>query len=411
MKQNLKFLLFIVILFTITFYYSCSKDKIEKSNENKIELETAPQKQLKIDFSKFDQAVDKSYNLLSDEIKLKNQTLFIQTSTIDWMNLNEVFSIIDNSMKVLAITILEDEQNIKDGIIIHYTDKKGNLRLESYKKLNDYGLFELVDFPVNLVTHFTMNNLLFIARSNFPNRNLYTIGVSKLGYFISKNKQDDISMIRFAIKNNLLKSDKYKEIIQNNIIGSSHLRMPNDEACAIAVHQCNNGSETRTECHPFAGGCKEPVIDPEDDCPEEGTKAALLDAGMQNEYNEFISNLISSELYEFSDSLESTPRGIVYVSAYYALSHYFIESLDVSLLYDIVSASDEMAEFVDAMLNDDLNYTLSESVFNMFVEILENSAENSSNEDYEEIVENIIDEMQMYKSKNIQQIKSLLLTQ
>ena len=41
----------------------------------------------------------------------------------------------------------------------------------------------------------------------------------------------------------------------------------------------------------------------------------------------------------------------------------------------------------------------------------DNSAQNSENQDYIEIVENIVDEVQMYKSKNIQQIKSLLMTQ
>ncbi len=100
-----------------------------------------------------------------------------------------------------------------------------------------------------------------------------------------------------------------------------------------------------------------------------------------------------------------------YFAAYYSLLAYFAESLDLDLLYDIVSASFEMSNFVSAMMNDDPNYVLSETNFDTFVNILQESAQNSESIDYKAIVASLVDEVQVYKSQNVQEIKSLLLTQ
>lgn len=416
----------VAIILSILLVYSCIKDKDELSNIN----EEFPilSSRLKIEFNKLHEVIEESYNLMSDDlIYVKNSNILlgnsqsnmgwaeketeiitVQTSTVNSRNLNKVFSLIDKTKTVLALTLLEDNNEIFDGLIIYYSDSKGNLKLEAFRENSDEEVFELVNFPANLVTGFTLDNLLFVARNIFPKRNIITYGVSDIDNINSINTYDNISLLDFAIKHNLLKSDdRYKELINKNATGNGQCKVPPSKPCAVAVHQCNNGDNIRTECHPFSGGCKKPYGD---DCAHEGTLSALQANGMQNEYQVYLSHLIDEQLYTFRDWLETTPKGEFYSAVYYSISAHFIESLDIDLLLDIVSASFEMSRFVSAMMNDDTSYVLSQTDFDTFVNILEESAQNSLSLEYKEIVAYMINEVQVYKSKNVQQIKSLLMT-
>ncbi len=427
----------IAIILSIVLVYSCNKDKDEVSNMNGNEVLPILSSQLKIEFDKLHEVTEEAFNLKSDDLRyVKNSNILldnsqssnrwaekeieiisIQTSVVDRKNLNEVFSLIDKSKTVLALTLLEDDNKDYDGLIIHYSDSKGNLKLEAYKKINDERMFELVNLPVNLVTGFTLDNLLFVARNIFPKRNLITFGVSGIDNIKYTNTNDNISLLHFASRYNLLPSDgRYKELINQNVTVSGQCKEApggsnggsgglSSKVCAVAVHHCNNATETRTQCHPFSGGCKEPVVL---DCSKKGTETALQENGMYDEYQVFISHLVDERLYSFRDWLETTPKGEFYSVAYYSLSAHFIESLDIDLLSDIVSASFEMSRFVSAIQNDNPSYVLNQEIFDTFVDILQKSAQKSQSIEYKEIVASMVEEIQVYKSKNVQEIKSLL---
>ena len=213
-----------ILVLLITFYYSCTNERVEV-----IVPSSEIPSQLKIDCDEFDKVSEETFNTLSDNLtyqKNKNvlvvdskrrkdlsrievETINVEVSEVSRSNLNDVFVSFNSAINILAFTSLKNENNVIDGLIIHYLDSKGNLMLESYKNTNGNNVFERIYFPVNLVTNFTLDNLLFIARSIFPKRDLKTIGVSKLSENQSSDKRDYISLIEFGVRYNLLKSDKY----------------------------------------------------------------------------------------------------------------------------------------------------------------------------------------------------------
>ena len=177
--------------------------------------------------------------------------------------------------------------------------------------------------------------------------------------------------------------------------------------CAVAVHMCNNGSTTQTVCAPFSGGCQEPP--PVENCADDEVRGTLINNGMLIEYDQYTMSLLTSDLYELRNYLSSTSKGDLFVKAYYNLSESFIETLTIPMILDIVVASPKIASFVKAMLSDDPSYVLSDTDFNLFVGILDNSVQNSTNIEYQEITNNLIAEAQVFENMNISQIKEELM--
>ena len=420
----------ISIAFVIVLVHSCSEDD---NKVNSADLSS----QLKIRFDKlYEMEAKESYSKKSDELVfLKNsnfllepfqakarasefdiETISIQTSVVNRDNLNDVFSLIDKSRTVLALTLLEDENKICDGLIIHYSDNKGNLKLEAFKKGNESCIFEYVDFPANLVSTFTLNNLLFVARSIFPSRDITTFGVSDINNVEPTNKYDDISLLRFASKYNLLQfqSTLKGDNISGQIVISKQSRINNpelpgfedgggSEPCAVAVHHCHNGTPRLTSCQPFAGGCREPLS-----CGYSATLSELQTNQMSTESQIFESNLSEETLYSFRDWLNNQQNGQFYHDAYYSMSPHFQETLDLELLYDLTVASADMSSFVSALLADSQSYNLDEVSFNKFVSIANESSQKSQSTVYQDLVAIMINDVQIYKTKSVQQIKTLL---
>lgn len=379
-------------------------------------------RKIKIDTIKISQLRNLSYNLVHDDLtffrrsnvlipvngdenynkKDEIEKISLQTSIVDKENLNDVFKFIDESKKVLAITLLEDNSLNYDGLILYYSDVNGNLRLESYRKVDNVNVFEIIPFPANQVSGFTLNNLLFLARNSFPKRNIITYGIRKIGDIKPNNPIDNISMLDFAVKNKLLKNaERYRELInQTSEYENQGKAAP---GCAVAVHHCMNGDRSQI-CHPFAGGCRD-----RQNCPKDEVEFTLLAENMDIEHQNFISNLVDQELYDFRDWLIGTPKGEFYTGAYYELSAAFKESLSIDLLLEVVSASSEMKKFVEALVTVDANYVLEPATFDMFIGIIEHSARNSQSSEYKAIIAYLVEEFHMYESKDAATIVNLLM--
>ena len=129
---------------------------------------------------------------------------------------------------------------------------------------------------------------------------------------------------------------------------------------------------------------------------------------MANEYATFESNLGDAPLYSFRDWLYTQQNGQFYHDAYYSMSPHFQETLDLELLYDLTAASVDMGSFVSALLTDSQSYNLNEVSFNKFVSIANKSSQKSQSTVYQDLVAAMISDVQVYKTKNVQQIKCLL---
>ncbi|PTB97858.1 hypothetical protein C9994_01110 [Marivirga lumbricoides] len=283
---------------------------------------------------------------------------------------------------------------------------KKNSNLKAYQRKDNTSLFQQIDFPASVVSSFTINNVLYVSRNLFPNRNIITYGVSDISKIKPSNNYDDISLLRFASKYNIPNIGIEKIKNQNASFRINPPEPPGfeggGEPCAVAVHHCNNGSTTATSCQPFDGGCRTPVS-----CAYSATLNKFQLNDMPNEYNTFQNNLVENQLYNFKDWLLTESTGTFYHDSYYSMSDHFKETLDFELLNDLATASFDMKVFVSAILNNDPNYVLNQTSFNKFVSIAQKSALKSESIVYKDLVNELITEVQVYKSKNTLQIKSL----
>ncbi|MDY8137424.1 hypothetical protein [Aquimarina sp. 2201CG5-10] len=418
--KKLKAILFLGLL--VLVIHSCTND------DSETELNQKEFSSLKLDFDEFDKASTKEvFNEKTDDLRYlkgsnilvdlsksdakfsKEQTEIVQVTTaeIDRGNLNALFLSLPEYLDILTISILENNNKKKKGLIVHYTDDKGFLRLAVFQKSLDAQTFEQIDFPVNLVSSFSLENILYVSRMLFPNSNITTIGANGIKTVKPSNKYDDMSLLRFITKYNIpspaVKNSVLSKSLQKSArFGDEIIEGPGGgRPCALAVHHCNNGDSRRTQCHPFAGGCRAPVT-----CPRNSTLSALQTNQMTSQYNTMAANLPDNNLYNLRDWLETKPEGGFYVDAYYSMAPHFEGSLNIGLLYDISNASFDMKNFVTAVLNNDGNYVLNQTSYNKFVNIAQASAQNSPSVMYKDLVNSLVQQTQKYKSKNVQQIKS-----
>ena len=353
---------------------------------------------------------DDNSRVVADDLEL----VMVESSEVLKRNLNEVFDQLSESVQVLTVTLLEDENKCSDGLLIHYTDAGGNLKLGAYRKSTSSNSFNLIEFPANLVSDFTLNNVLFVARALFPKRNIRTIGSEGIKTVKPTNSYDDIALLRFIAKYNIPTKSFQLPTSTTTTFDTENGRV-NDgtqigvsEPCAVAVHHCLNGA-SGTVCGTYNNGCMMPIghiI-----CPRDATSSSLQSNQMTAQYNQFNNNLPSGNLYTLRDYLDTKPSGSFYVDAYYAMSSHFTATLDVQLLYDIVAASGDMATIVSAFNNNNGSQVLSTASYNEFKSVALLSAQKSSSLVYKDVINAVITNSEAYKNKNVNQIKSMLNSQ
>ena len=280
MKSPIKKLISILGLgLLVVAMHSCSKEEAGAEFDQK-DFST-----LQLDGTELDQIFGKqTFNTKSDELSFvkgshvlvdpskpgnkfsEDQTdrITVSTTDVDMKNLNRLFPSLPVSIDVLTITMVKDSKQRNTGFILHYTDEEGFLRLAAFQKTEGKQLYQEIDLPISLVSSFTLENTLFVARTLFANSDITTIGASGIQTVNPTNEFDDMSLFRFMAKYNvstpsIKKSPLFKALRATKDVGIEGPDGGLGRPCALAVHMCNNGSSTRTQCHPFGGGCRAPI--------------------------------------------------------------------------------------------------------------------------------------------------------
>lgn len=413
-------LLLLFALVVVVVLHSCKEDapEILSSGVHQLELDLAQLDNLNTVNGKSDKLVFvKNSHVLVDTEKYSENAIEglvdhveVLTSEVQLSYLNTLFPGLPVDINVMTLTYFKDSNGAIDGLVLHYANGQGQLKLEAYQKVEGNHTFSRLPFQANLVSNFTLDNLLYVSRMLFPSRDIYTIGGSAIKNFESTNEYDDISLLRFISKYNI-PIPGYENLIDRKPT-EGQAREAFDafieedgggRPCALAVHHCNNGDQYRTQCHPFAGGCRRPVT-----CDYNETISAYDSYGMVSQRNTFMSNLPSNQLYTFRDRLQTEPQGQFYVDAFYSTSNHFSASLNTSLLIDLAARSYDMAQFVNAMVSQQSNYVLSVSDYNSFVQLAQSSSFNSQSLVYQDLVSTIIADTEKYKAKDVQEINSII---
>src|SRR5690606_28590645 len=137
--------------------------------------------------------------------------------------------------------------------------------------------------------------------------------------------------------------------------------------------------------HPFGNGCYSGP------CSYQTFQESLIKENLLDELEYWVDELPEADVYNFRNLLGATQNGGMYVDAFYTLTPFFSETLDLELIYDITSATYEIGSFVSAFLNDNPTYVLDSVVFDTFVSIATKSAQKSENMDYKEIIAGMIE--------------------
>lgn len=345
---------------------------------------------------------DRLLNPGNENLRLNNDdidSILIQTNEVNLENLNSLFEAFQSTVDVLSLSVLQDENDQTDGLILHYLEVDRTLKLQAFQRSNDDGRFMELELPASSVVSFSLNNVLYVARNYFPNRNIFTLGVSALGEIESRNRYDDISLIRFMSKYKMPKQNTNSKSYRTTIIEP----VSYSEPCAVAVHHCNN-AEDGSNCQPFGGGC---YPQPEG-CGYMYVQAQYQERQMSTELNSYLSYLPSEYVYNVKDWLITQPSGEFYSDAYYAMSEHFAATLDIELLYDITVAAPDLGLFVNAIANGNDGYILSESSFQKLAEVAQTSAQKSDSYAYKDFINTIVLDAQKYKAKNVKEIEGEL---
>lgn len=410
-KKTSFFCAFTIVLLTSIFYlHSCSTD--EETNEF---IENTA---LQFNLDRFNLVKANSFNYRSDDLVFDtsikrfignslefNQStdndikiVSISTSEVDSKNLNLLFENFENSIEILSVTALRNDNNLPTGIIMHYVMNDGKIKLNAFKKDINSDNYNLVDFPVSDVYTYTLENILFVTSKLFPSQNIETLLVSNIDTHSSISNYDDLMLLNFGAKHEM--SFIFNSLNTNNIIGSGDSFIDGEaKPCSMAVHTCRNGSDEYSWC---ASYCKRPP------CSKETTSKELSDKKMIAESRIFERNLPFDKLYKLRDFLELTNKGKSLIDAYYASSSHFGAALNFDVLMSVVSSSQEIGIFINALLEDNQNYTLTEETYNLIADIVLKSAKNSNSQLYKGFVNEMIEDNRLFINKNIGQIQNIL---
>jgi hypothetical protein len=403
-----KFKLVVLLLFSSVVLYSCLTDDTESEVEFDISnINTISFNIDNYDFLRNEKGIKKTedyvyYSKTSKQFlgatnSQENEdltALLISFAQVEEENLNTIISSFPSTINIVAITLAKDNNNIANGIIIHYVDANDIMQIQIFKKDENLDTYNLVEFSAKKVDHYTLDNVLFIAKTLFPEHDIEALGVNDMDTLISNSKYNDVELLSFASRYGYTPEGLFPPSIDPG---------GNTRPCGL-THHCQHGNDKATNCQPFAQGCQgQPGI-----CPEESSIEAMETNNMTFEANTVTSSLPSESLYSIRDWLESKQKGKFYVEAYYAISRHFKESINVEVLYKIATASPEIGTFVQAFLNDDTNFVLTEELYNSIVEVAQISANNSGSNLYKDVMAKLINTTEQYKTKSIGEIKNLL---
>ena len=267
------------------------------------------------------------------------------------------------------------------------------MKLEIFEKVEVGNTYNLVEFPAKMVDSYTLDNILFIAKTLFPDHDIEALGINEMYAINSNSKYNDVELLNFAYRYG------YSDVPQLEPgEGNGGEKKP----CGL-THHCQNGNDRMTNCQPFAQGCTAPAR-----CPLESSKESMENNNLTFEHDLVNTNLQDENLYSIRDWLETKQKGIFYVEGYYAVSPHFKESIDLELLYKISSSSLKIGTFVQAFLNDEAEVVLTEDIYNSIVEIALTSANNSESDLYKNVITELVNTTEQYKGKNVEEIKNIL---
>lgn len=398
-RLNLVSFVFLSLFFSGLLVLSCS-------DNNSIETEDIESiAELKFNAEKFSLLRrENSENEVSDKVKMvTNKTskeenledLIITNSGVNEENLNDLFLSLPESMDVLVVTEVTNTDGKNVGLLIHSVDKSGKLRLNGFERVPNTDSYHKVEFPAEIVNGYKLDNILFLSQNLFPNNNLSTLAINTIDEF--SYGYDDMKLLAFTAKHKLgLATKKSINPLHENL--TFVVGIP----CSMAAHQCRNGTELATECHPTGGGCRVPT------CPRSSAAVSMEVSNLNDEAVTLNQNLPTDQLYELRDELNSTAAGSFYTDAYYATSSHFEQSLELDMLIDIAVKSPEIGEAVSAFLSEDQDYTFTEEEYNLIVEILQESSGNSESALYKDVIQDLIQETSTFKNKDVTEIKTIL---
>jgi len=390
----------------VVFFYSCMPDEVNDDSTNILSLDT-----INLDLEKYNLISNR--NSSSDDYLYYSKTekkfinvsksnssednslisLLISITQVDEENLNSIITSFPSSFEVLTITLAKNV-NLVNGIIVHYKDSENNIKIEVFRKDSNYDIYSLVEFPAKKVDNYTLDDILFVAGELFPEHDIEALGIEEMQSINSNTKYNDVGLLNFAYRYGYKNESKFPPSIDPG--GGS-------KPCGL-THHCQNGNDVMTNCQPFAQGCqRQPDI-----CPRESSEKAIIDNNMITEFNILDSNLPENSLYSVRDILGNSSKGKFYVDAYYAISKHFKSSIDIELLYKISSKSIEIGSFVNAFINNDESYILSDELYDSVIEIAQISANNSDSDLYKDIMRELIVTTEQFKNKNIIEIKNAL---
>lgn len=324
----------------------------------------------------------------------------VSSFQVNITNFNSVISNIPEDRDIIALTGLTDSDGVFKGLISHYIDGDDQLKLNVYKKNEETGNYELLSLPVNKVRDFTLDNIFFFAKYFFPECNIENLGVADFYERTDGSKYDDIQLFEFGLENGFRFADP-DTTIGDGGVGSG------GSPCSMAVHNCASG-QPNTVCRAIPGSlnnvrCLQPII-----CPLESTASELSKNGLTNELDQLDAFLLELDLYSLRNQLDNSNEGKFFNRAYYTVSSHFKESLDLELLLAIVNSSMDIGEFVSAFKNNSSDVVLTEDVYNSAIEIAQLSAEKSDSNVYKELMTEMIERTNIYKNKNIEEIREML---
>lgn len=409
MKINKNFLIILTIAF---MYNSCDKsnevftDESSNSLEFNIDSYTSFKSNLTTDFTSSELVFSKKAKsfapydglLTLKDSSSENETLNISASLIDLENLNEAFNI--ESSSVIASTLFKDnESDIISGICIYLVDNENDLKLYIYKR-DGGNIFQKINMDAKKVSDFMYDHLFYISKEFFPGKDIESLVVNNVNEFTSEDYIDDFSILevvsRFGFNNNY---DNFNFLSDNTTFNKG-------KPCG-AVPLCQNGG-ANSYCAPFAQGCRVQggLLHV---CGKLSTSVKFADFNMNNERAEFDSILPNELLYSLRDELELYVIGGFLTESYYTLTKQFEETLDVELLTEILLASPKLYNTVNAFVQNDSSYILTDETFNEFSKVINLTASKSQNKVYKGFMSNLVENLKIFRGKNISEIKTLLI--
>lgn len=325
------------------------------------------------------------------------ETLNISSSLVNLENLNTLFNI--QSTSVVVATLFKDGvSGSVSGFAIYHVDSGNKMKLNVYSLENS--VFKKIEMDAEKVDDFKYDHILYISKEFFPGKDIESLAINTVNDFSSEFQPDDFSILEVVSR--LGHDNRYDNFNLQNISEGFKSGKPCGQ-----VPLCRNGGNN-TYCAPFASGCRVRggVLTI---CPKITVSEKLNENNMNSEQDLFDSLLHNKTLYSLKDDLELYVIGGFLVESYYSVAKQFDETIDVELLLEILVNSPKLSELVDAFLQDDSNYVLTEDIFDELTGVINLSVSKSKDKVYKDFMINLVKNLEMFIGKNISQIKKSLI--